>query len=108
MSETAPNDEPIRFRLKPEDAPSGDPQATAVELMELLRAVDADAHQLRDLFARWGSDPIAVARRAQGRSVELAEAAARALTTAESLVQAYRCAGLFSAHYRDSEVTRDR
>lgn len=102
------NDETIRFALKPEDSPAPDPQAAGIELMALLRSLADDGRQLRSLLASWGDDPITTHRRAQSRSVEIAESAARALDAGETLMQALRSARLFSAAYEDVGARHER
>lgn len=102
------NDHPI-LALKPEDsAAPADPQAAAIDLMAALRTLADDTRHLRDLLTRWGDDPIAVPRRAHPRSVEVHEAAARALDLGETLVQSLRAARLFSAVYEDLGVRDGR
>jgi hypothetical protein len=91
--------------LKPED--SADPQALAIELMGLLRSMEADALQLRDLFARWDGDPGGTRRKAAGRAHEIHEEAARALDAGEALMHSIRAARLFSVAYSDVGVSGD-
>lgn len=91
-----------RFPLKPEDQP--DPQQLAIELMALLRALDDDALQLRDLFTRWDGDGLA-RRKAQVRAQEIHEEAARALDAGNGLMRAIRAARLFSVAYSDTGVS---
>lgn len=95
------SDDPIR--LKAEDQP--DPHTVAVSLLDALRDLVGDSRDLQRLLTRWGDDPSATFRRAQARSVEMHEAAARALDAGERLVQMKRLESLFSFEY---EVQRGR
>lgn len=100
-------DEPIR--LKADDAPSPAPdlQGVAIQLMATLRILTDDSGDLVKTLRGWGDDPISAHRRAQGRSIELSEAAGRALDLGEQLIQAFRLAGSFSAQYTAEFGGRD-
>lgn len=89
------------FRLKREDSPVPDPHQIAVDLLDQLREMVADSGDLQRLLTRWGENPTEVFRRAQARSIEIHEAASRALESGEALVQAKRREGAFAFQYRE-------
>jgi hypothetical protein len=85
--------EPIRLKAD-DSAPLAlvvDAQSLGIEHMDALRALVEDAYELRRLCTRGDFE------RARGRSVEVYDAAARALDAGESLMRACRADGVFSA-----------
>ena len=98
------NDFAIRLKAADQPVPP-DPQSAAIEHMADVRALVEETRHLVGLLTHWGDDPTGVFRRAQARAVELSEQAERVQASGESLTQAYRAAGAFSAVYAtDLEV----
>ena len=93
------NDYPIRFSLKPEDSAPLDPQATAIELAELVTAHVEELEWVRDLMTRWGTAPVDVCQRVQPRLVDLHRQAGAIRDLLETLSQGHRASGAFSSTY---------
>jgi hypothetical protein len=81
--------------LRADDLPAPDLQATVIELAERVTELAEELERHRDLFARWGTDPTGVCRRAQSRTVEHAEDAARVRDLVLVLSQGYRASGAY-------------
>jgi hypothetical protein len=89
--------DPRPLTLKAADAPAPDLQATVIELAEMATALTGELEALRDLMTRWGTDPTGTLRRAQSRTVEHAEDAARVRDLVLTLSQGYRASGAYSS-----------
>lgn len=83
--------------LKDEDRAAPDLQAVGIDLMAMLREIEDEAVQLQALFTRWGNDPVSVMQKAQARTIELRALATQAAPLGETLMQACRAQGVFSA-----------
>ena len=89
--------DPRPLILRAEDAPAPDLQATVIELAERVTELTEELERHRDLFARWGTDPTGVCRRAQPRAIEHHEQAARIRDLVLALSQGYRASGAYSS-----------
>lgn len=93
------------IELKAEDrAEPPDPQTTMIEMLAALRTQADDIEALRALLIRWPNDPTGVCRRAVANLDSVYEQATRLLAAGETLAQAMRAAGHFSAAYPDVGV----
>jgi hypothetical protein len=88
-------DDPRPITLKTADAPAPDLQATVIELAARTAELAEELERHRDLLARWGTDPTGVCRRAQPRTVDLHEQAARVHDLVLALSQGYRASGAY-------------
>lgn len=78
-----------------------DPQGAAIDLMDVLRALNDEAWRQRNVLLSGRADAAPNRDLTRARAIEIAQLADRAMVLAEAASQAQRARGAYAHNYED-------